>query len=175
MWRNSAAEICMAIGISHADRRVTINNYWDGVTAGGQNTGIGLVGNTARAFRLELPSTANNQVGRARAATWATTSSRRWKTNIKTIDKGTDVVMRLHPTEFDWKPERGGMHDTSFIAEELIDVIPHAVALEDDGTPGSIDSVRVIPYLVAAVQERQRLIADLKIQLQRLHNSNSAP
>lgn len=171
MWRNNASEICMAIGISHADRRVTLNNYWDGVTAGAQNTGIGIVGNTARAFRFELPSTASNQVGRGRAQSWSTYSSRRWKENINRINNGLSIVAKLHPSEFDWKPEHGGNHDTSFIAEELAEVIPHAVCYDDDGQAGSIDATRIIPYLVSAVQQQQAQIEALTKQIELLSSN----
>lgn len=171
MWRNNASEICMAIGVSHADRRVTINNYWDGVTAGGQNTGIGLIGDTARAFRLELPSTANNQIGRGRAQSWSTYSSRRWKDNITTIKNALSTILKLRPAEFDWKPENGGNHDTSFIAEELSEVVPHAVFKDEDGQCNSIDSTRIIPYLVAAFQEQQAEIDAMIEQIRKLQSA----
>lgn len=171
MWRNNASEICMAIGVSHADRRVTLNNYWDGVTANGQNTGIGIIGDTARAFRFEIPSTASNQVGRGRAQSWATYSSRRWKDNIVRINDGLSIINKLHPSEFDWKQEHGGNHDTSFIAEELAEVIPHAVFYDDDGRAGSIDATRIIPYLVAAVQQQQAQIEALTKQIELLSSN----
>ena len=87
------------------------------------------------------------------------------------IKDGLSIIQRLHPSEFDWKPEHGGHHDTSFIAEELAEAIPHAVCYEDDGQAGSIDATRIIPYLVSAVQQQQAQIEALTKQIQLLSSN----
>ena len=162
MWRNSGGHHVIALNMATTRCHSTIANI---VSNGVDYAGINLVEQTSNTFRLELPSTAVNVIGRARAQSWAVYSSRRWKENIKNITGAIDKIMNLHPAEFDWKKDRGGNHDTSFIAEELAEVIPHAVCYDDDGQAGSIDATRIIPYIVSAMQEQQREIEALKADI----------
>ena len=177
MWRNSSGHHVVALNMATARAHVTVSTVQG---SDGTNTvdwaAIGMLQQTANSFRLELPNAAVNPVGRARANSWAVYSSRRWKENIENITGATDTIMNLHPAEFDWKKEYGGNHDTSFIAEELAEVIPHAVCYDEDGQAGSIDATRIIPYIVSAMQEQQREIESLKADIASIKASlNNSP
>ena len=63
-----------------------------------------------------------NRNGKGISSGWDTFSSRRWKTNIQTIQGALEKVERLRGVSFDWK-EKGG-HDIGLIAEEVAEVIP---------------------------------------------------
>jgi len=173
MWRNNGGHHVIALNMATTRCHSTIANI---VSSGVDYAGIGLIEQTSNTFRLELPSTANNAIGRARAQSWTTYSSRRWKENITEIKDAIDVVSKLRGVEFDWKKDRGGNHDTSFIAEELEKVIPHAVFYDEDGQAGSIDATRIIPYIVSAMQEQQREIESLKADIASIKASlNNSP
>ena len=100
-----------------------------------------------------------------------TVSDERLKENVQGITGGLDIVNRLSPVTFNWKPDifyekRRGKSDSGFIAQEINKVIPHtSKTLEVDETCYSgIDYNKVIPYLVSAIQE-------LGAKLNRLENS----
>lgn len=173
MWRNSAGGHVLALNMATARCQPVIAAI---NSTGTDYAGIGLIEQVSNTFRLELPSTANNIIGRARAQSWTTYSSRRWKENIIDIKDAIDVISKLRGVEFDWKKDRGGNHDTSFIAEELAEVIPHAVCYDEDGQAGSIDATRIIPYIVSAMQEQQKEIESLKADIASIKASlNNSP
>jgi len=173
MWRNSAGSHVLALNMATPRCQPVIAAI---NSSGTDYAGIGLLEQVNNSFRLELPNTASNIIGRARANSWAVYSSRRWKENITEIKDAIDVVSKLRGVEFDWKKDRGGNHDTSFIAEELEKVIPHAVFYDEDGQAGSIDATRIIPYIVSAMQEQQREIESLKADIASIKASlNNSP
>lgn len=174
LWRNSRGWQILAQNQVDSKAVVAlqvINASSDGGTTFNNWAGFGMLEQTTSTFRIEIPNVSSNSIGRARANSWAVYSSRRWKENIKLITNGLSTIMKLRPSEFDWKKEQGGIHDTSFIAEELVDVIPHAVCRDDDGQCGSIDATRIIPYLVAAIQQQQAQIEALAKQIELLSSN----
>ena len=177
MWRNSGGHHVVALNMATARAHVAVSTIQG---SDGTNivdwAAIGMIQQTSNTFRVELPNLAFNPSGRARANSWAVYSSRRWKENIISIKDAIDVIMKLRPAEFDWKKEQGGNHDTSFIAEELAEVIPHAVCYDNDGQAGSIDATRIIPYVVAAMQDQQKEIEALKADIASIKASlNNSP
>jgi hypothetical protein len=100
------------------------------------------------------------------ADAWTTYSSRRWKTNIHTIDGALEKVERLRGVTFDWQAD--GKRDLGFIAEEVGAVLPELVAYEDNGTDAkSLDYARLTALLVEAIKEQQRQIEALRAELHR--------
>ena len=93
------------------------------------------------------------------ADSWTTYSSRRWKTNINTIEDAIYKVQNLRGVTYDWKAD--GKHDIGLIAEEVGKVIPEVVVFENNGKDAkSIDYGRLVAVLIEAVKEQQKTIAE---------------
>jgi len=115
---------------------------------------------------ITLPPFANND-GRGLANRWDTYSSRRWKTNVQTIQGALEKVERLRGVSFDWK-ENGG-HDIGLIAEEVGEVVPEIVGYEENGKDArSLDYARLTALLIEAVKGQQSQIRELKAEVEGL-------
>ena len=86
------------------------------------------------------------------------TSDYRLKESVKPISGGLARVNALKPSVYNWKSD--GSAGEGFLAHELAEVVPFAVsgekdAVSEDGKikPQGIDMSRVVPILVAAIQE----------------------
>jgi len=106
-------------------------------------------------YRLELPNVADVS-GRARANRWDTYSSARYKANIQTVSDPIGLVSRLRGVSFEWKKEHGSGYDLGFIAEEVAQVFPDLVTLDDSGHPISLDYSRFVPVAIEAIKDQQR-------------------
>ena len=102
--------------------------------------------------------------------TYATSSDYRLKTNVTPMAGGLARINALNPVDYVWKSD--GSRGSGFLAHELQAVLPLAVtgekdAVDKDGKPmlQGVDYSRVVPDLVAAVQElsaaNQALVARL--------------
>jgi hypothetical protein len=87
-----------------------------------------------------------------------TTSDYRLKDNVQPMTGGLATVAALKPVTYDWISN--GSAGEGFIAHELQAVIPNAVsgekdAVKEDGSikPQGVDFSKIVPHLVAAVQE----------------------
>jgi hypothetical protein len=99
------------------------------------------------------------------ATAYNTSSDYRLKESIKPLNSGLSRVNALKPSVYNWKSD--GSNGEGFLAHELAEVVPLAVtgqkdAVNDDGSinPQSVDLSKVVPILVAAIQE---LTARIKI------------
>ena len=94
-------------------------------------------------------------------------SDRRWKENIK--DVPDNIIDRLQPCEWDWKPGHGSGHSAGLIAQQVMEVIPFAV--EGDETSGYMLNYNVfhayeikeLQYLRKRVRELENSIAALQV------------
>ena len=101
------------------------------------------------------------------ADAWTTYSSRRWKTNIQTLQDALDKVARLRGVSYDSKAD--GQHNIGLIAEEVGEVVPEVVAYEANGQDAkSVDYARLTALLIEAVKEQQAQIHTLKSEIERL-------
>jgi len=96
---------------------------------------------------------------------YLTTSDRRLKTNIRDFKTSGKLIDRLHPKIYDWKD--GGKDAVGFIAQELYEVFPAAVAKGDDNAkkveqPWMVDYSKLIPVLVAEIQSLRSRVAELE-------------
>lgn len=115
---------------------------------------------------LTLPNV-NSTDGRAIAYAWDTYSSRRWKTNITTIDDALSKVEQLRGVEFDSRSN--GRHDIGLIAEEVGEVVPEVVKFEDNGVDAqSVDYSRLVALLIQGMKEQQQQIKDQQSQIETL-------
>ena len=84
-------------------------------------------------------------------------SSRRWKTNIQTLEGSLQKVERLRGVSYDWKAD--GKHDIGLIAEEVGAVVPEVVSYEANGVDAKgVDYARLTAVLIEAVKEQQAQI-----------------
>lgn len=104
------------------------------------------------------------------------TSSRRFKTNIKTLDNGLAIVMNMTPRSFTRKqpaPSMPSGKEVGFIAEEVQKVAPVLVEYELDGvTPRGVNYLEYTAYLTLAIQEQQQEIAQLTEKINTLGKSS---
>jgi len=101
------------------------------------------------------------------ADAWTTYSSRRWKTNIETIENALDKVERLEGVSFQWKLD--GKKDIGLIAENVGSVIPEVVVYEENGVDAeAVDYARLVALLIEAVKEQQAEIEELKKHVEAL-------
>ena len=100
-------------------------------------------------------------IGNALADAHTTPSSRRWKTNIQTIENPLEQVQRLRGVTYDWK--ESGKHDIGLIAEEVGEVIPEIVAYEENGVDAkSVDYSRLVAVLIEGMKAQQVEITELR-------------
>lgn len=94
-------------------------------------------------------------------------SSRRWKKNIRPIEGGLNKVQSLRGVSFDW--EDGDKRDIGLVAEEVGEVIPEIVTYEENGKDAQgLDYSRLVAVLIEAVKEQQGQIEELKAALKLL-------
>jgi hypothetical protein len=95
-----------------------------------------------------------------------TTSDGRLKDVVGDIDDPVGTVAALHPRRLVWLDDPDEVEFDGFIAQEVADVVPGAVTGDPDGDPRQaplqLDVTRLIPVLVAAVQELTARVAVLE-------------
>jgi len=98
-------------------------------------------------------------------------SDRRLKENISPLNNALSTILALKPSEFNYIADPSTQIQ-GFIADELQQVVPHAVtgekdALDAEGKPiyQGVDASFLVPHLVAAIQEQQALITTLQTQV----------
>jgi hypothetical protein len=112
----------------------------------------------ARFYYGSTPTNVGNITVASGGTTYGTISDYRLKESVKPISGGLTRVNALKPSVYNWKAD--GSAGEGFLAHELAEVVPFAVigekdAVNEDGTIKSqgIDMSRIVPILVAAIQE----------------------
>ncbi len=83
---------------------------------------------------------------------YGSSSSIRWKSNVRNIDQPLDKIARLRGVYYDWDKDHGGHHDLGMIAEEVGKVLPEIVNYEENGIDAiGMDYSKLTPLLVEAV------------------------
>jgi hypothetical protein len=87
-----------------------------------------------------------------------TTSSRRFKEDIREIADESDGLMSLRPVAFKYKPEIDptGFAQYGLIAEEVAEVYPDLVVFDRDGKPETVRYHLVNALLLNEVQKQRR-------------------
>jgi hypothetical protein len=103
--------------------------------------------------------------GDAIADGWSTYSSRRFKTNIQTLDGALEKVEQLRGVSYDSKAT--GKHEVGVIAEEVGVVVPEIVSWNSNGSEAKgVDYSRLTALLIEATKEQQILIHQQQQQLE---------
>ena len=151
--------------------------YVGGFGPSGGSKGIGIAcqrdaNEDARAveFRNQSGTTVGSiQLPQGGGTTYATTSDYRLKEDLVAISEGLIKVNALKPTNFKWID--GDVRVDGFIAHEVQEIAPDAVvgvkdAVDSNGNPiyQQMDQSRLIPIMVAAIQELSQKVAELEAQ-----------
>jgi len=96
------------------------------------------------------------------ATAYNTASDYRLKQNVEPMASGLAKLAALAPKTFEFKAEPNVKVD-GFIAHEVQEVVPHAVTGEKDGEEmQGLDMSKLVPVLVAAVQELSAKVTALE-------------
>ena len=123
-------------------------------------------------FYHKNPGTSQAYVGRistsGSATSYVTSSDYRLKENIVPISDSISRLNQLKPSRFNFIEEPGKVVD-GFIAHEVQDIVPEAIVGEKDEVdeeggiiPQGIDQAKLVPLLVAAVQELEARVKELE-------------
>ena len=110
--------------------------------------------------------------GGVRAQGFFAFSDERFKTNIQTIENPMERIMKMRGTSYVFNapglPEGDpGLQQIGFIAQELQNVVPEAVALGDDGIY-SVNYGAITPLLVEGMKVQQQQITTQQAEIDAL-------
>ncbi|NOS94315.1 MAG: hypothetical protein HOP30_20570, partial [Cyclobacteriaceae bacterium] len=109
------------------------------------------------------------------------TSDLRLKKNVKSLPYGLQEVLQLRPVTFEWKNSKDESTKLGLIAQEIQTIIPEVVNVgSDEQKMLGVKYADLIPVLIKAIQEQNKLIADqkkengeLKAALEKLEAQNT--
>jgi Chaperone of endosialidase len=108
-----------------------------------------------------------------------TTSSARFKEDVRSIGAESDDLMKLRPVAFRYREshEPGGLKQYGLIAEEVAEIYPELVVNDDQGRPFAIRSQLLEPLFLNELQKQRQTIDaqraeidELKAKLTRLES-----
>lgn len=119
----------------------------------------GPIGNTAAstgAFTTlsatgTLTGVAANFSGQVQALSFNETSARKYKEGIQPIEGGLNLTMHLRPVRYNLIGDK--VQTVGFIADEVNELFPSLVALNDKGEVESLNYARIVAVNTAAIQE----------------------
>ena len=149
----------------------TSNNYFDGDNqyfrdgAGTTNrmtiTSAGQI-EFAATYNNTTASAANMHISSAGGQIFRSTSSLKYKTDVKDYDKGLNEVMQLQPKYYKGKND-GDTQFAGLIAEDVNDLgLSEFVQYAEDGTPDALAYTHMVALLVNAIQELKAEVEILK-------------
>ncbi len=155
---------------------------WGGVvvySALGQNNNAGTPTNHASFFagNIKVPSTYNLTTGTAanmhvdsNGFFYRSTSSLKYKTDVRDYDKGLNEIMQLQPKYYKGKDD-GNVQFAGLIAEDVHDLgLTEFVQYADDETPDALAYPNMIALLTKAIQELKEDNDSLKTRIETLEN-----
>jgi hypothetical protein len=114
-------------------------------------------------YNLTSGVAANMVVG-SDGTLYRSTSSLKYKTNVRNYDKGLEDVMKIRPVYYNSKNEREkGIQFAGLIAEEVHELgLTEFVQYTEDGTPDALAYQNMIALAFKAIQELKAEIDELK-------------
>jgi len=106
------------------------------------------------------------------------------KTNVRLIFNASDIINKLNPVTFDWvdaeprKSQSGvPLQEIGFIAQEVEEVLPEVVILDEEEGNKLVNYTALIPLLTKAVQELTQKVNELEeaIALSSVFRSSNSP
>jgi len=190
MLNNTEGTNNTAVGAGALGQNISNGNIALGTNAGGNlttgqfnidigNQGVADEGNTIRIGDANQTATfiagisgtavvgdpvvvdANGQLGTA-------TSSARFKTDIKPMDKTSEAILALKPVSFQYKSDSNGMSQFGLIAEEVAKVNPDLVVRDRKGEIYSVRYEAVNTMLLNEFLKEHRKVEQLEKQIEAL-------
>jgi len=99
-------------------------------------------------------------------------SDRRFKNNIKAIEKPLDKINKISGNTFDWNEENKIEHgyegnDVGVIAQEIEEVLPQLVQTRENGYK-AVKYDKLVALLIEGIKEQQIQINDMKVEIENL-------
>jgi hypothetical protein len=127
---------------------------------------IGQIFNATSSGGIAVFINSNGKLGTA-------TSSRRFKDEIKPMDKASESILALNPVTFHYKTDTKGIAQFGLVAEEVAEVNPDLVVRDKEGKPYAVRYDQVNAMLLneflkehRKVEEQEVTITQLKTVLQ---------
>jgi hypothetical protein len=146
------------------------------VSAATMKVQVGANGNNGISFINATGGTAGSIVVNASTVAYNTSSDYRLKEDVQPMVGSVDRLMALKPVNFAWKVD--GSRVDGFLAHEAQEVVPECVtgekdAVDDEGNPQyqGIDQSKIVPLLVAALQEALTKIEALEARVAALETN----
>jgi hypothetical protein len=89
-------------------------------------------------------------------------SSERFKDNIADMAEASSKIMELRPVTFTYKAHKDNVMQYGLIAEEVNQIMPEIVNLDDEGKPFAIRYHDLVPMLLNELQKLKKQIQELK-------------
>jgi hypothetical protein len=126
-------------------------------------------GNWGMAFKNSSGTDIGNIVLNASSVSYNTTSDHRLKENVVDLTGATDRLKQLNPSRFNFIADGTDTVVDGFLAHEVQSVVPEAISgthneVDADGNPvyQGIDQSKLVPLLVATIQELEARITALE-------------
>jgi hypothetical protein len=140
----------LGVGTTTADTTNLYASFYQGSSAGSRGTRIGYI-----------------QGSGGTAVTYNTTSDLRLKDDIRNSEIGLDALLSVGVKDYKFI-NGNGERTQGFIAQDLYEIYPYAVAKTDSGTgalnpnsiPWGVDYGRLTPLLVKSIQDQQSLLGE---------------
>jgi hypothetical protein len=103
------------------------------------------------------------------SSAWSSTSDKRLKKNITTIDNPLSKVLKLRGVSYEWLDEAKPGKQIGFIAQETLEVLPEVVTGTEQ-TTYSMQYAPITALLVEAIKEQQKVIDELRTKNSKLED-----
>jgi hypothetical protein len=148
-------------------------------TAGSESAGFQFYCKNAGSMGLRVQITST---GNVLASGFVNTSDLRFKEDITPIDNALDKITQLNGVYFKWNEEYrerlkrsdSDARQVGLVAQQVREVIPEIVAKMHDQEAGdylAVDYNRLVPVLIQAIKEQQRIIAQLAVRVTNLERT----
>ena len=107
------------------------------------------------------------------------TSDERLKAHIRDLEYGIEEILQMHPVSFNWLDGNTDDRKMGLIAQEVVDIIPEAVSLPEEGEADvwGMYYESLVPVIIRALQQQQstidqkeREITELKARIARIES-----
>jgi hypothetical protein len=120
---------------------------------GGTNDRMTILADGKVGINTTTPTVQLEVNGAVKASSYNSSSSLRYKENVRSLEGALNIVSRLSSVRFDWKKD--GKSDIGLIAEDVDKVLPELVLKNNQGEPDAIDYGKLSAILIGAINELQ--------------------
>jgi hypothetical protein len=190
VWNGSANVYTTGAGCAEFQANVGVGRNFEAIDGSGNTSGklhvqteIALYGNNGQKIILSKNGTDSNEgiiyiknnagttkvtlsaaSGDVAADSFTTSSSRKFKTKIKPLNTGIEMIEKLKPVSFKRKG-KNGKNDIGLIAEEVDEIIPVIVKHNNKNEAEGLDYSKLTVVLINAVKELSAEVKELKKKL----------